>query len=125
MLDALPGLGKTTAALAFGRWFHREQIDLHGPLVQAGGGTWQRIPVAYLGLTSHTTMRSLNAMLCRFYGLPPGPPRPHPRTRASHPASRPQPGVIYLDPAWLRRDTSPGTAPWMTSPPRSAPHPDP
>jgi hypothetical protein len=70
VLDALPGLGKTTAALAFGRWFHREQIDQHGSLVQAGDGTWQRIPVAYLGLTSRTTMRSLNAMLCRFYGLP-------------------------------------------------------
>jgi AAA domain len=70
VLDALPGLGKTTAALAFGRWFHREQIDQHGPQVQARDGTWQRIPVAYLGLTSHTTMRSLNAMLCRFYGLP-------------------------------------------------------
>jgi hypothetical protein len=70
VLDALPGLGKTTAALAFGRWFHREQIDQHGPQVKAGDGTWQRIPVAYLGLTSHTTMRSLNAMLCRFYGLP-------------------------------------------------------
>ncbi len=70
VLDALPGLGKTTAALAFGRWFHREQIDQHGSQVKAGDGTWQRIPVAYLGLTSHTTMRSLNAMLCRFYGLP-------------------------------------------------------
>lgn len=70
VLDALPGLGKTTAALAFGRWFHREQVDLHGPLLETGDGTWQRIPVAYLGLTSHTTMRSLNAMLCRFYGLP-------------------------------------------------------
>ena len=70
VLDALPGLGKTTAALAFGRWFHREQVEMHGPRVQAGDGSWQRIPVAYLGLTSHTTMRSLNAMLCRFYGLP-------------------------------------------------------
>lgn len=70
VLDALPGLGKTTAALAFGRRFHREQVEMHGPQVQAGDGTWQRIPVAYLGLTSHTTMRSLNAMLCRFYGLP-------------------------------------------------------
>jgi hypothetical protein len=70
VLDSLPGLGKTTAALAFGRWFHREQIEMHGPRVSACGGTWQRIPVAYLGLTSHTTMRSLNAMLCRFYGLP-------------------------------------------------------
>jgi AAA domain len=70
VLDSLPGLGKTTAALAFGRWFHREQVEMHGPQVSACGGTWQRIPVAYLGLTSHTTMRSLNAMLCRFYGLP-------------------------------------------------------
>lgn len=70
VLDALPGLGKTTAALAFGRWFHREQIEMHGPQVSASGGTWQRTPVAYLGLTSNTTMRSLNAMLCRFYGLP-------------------------------------------------------
>ena len=70
MLDALPGLGKTTAALAFGRWFHRDQIELHGPHVEAADGSWQRIPVVYLGLTSHTTMRSLNAMLCRFYGLP-------------------------------------------------------
>ena len=70
VLDALPGLGKTTAALAFGRWFHREQIELHGPQVETGDGSWQRIPVVYLGLTSHTTMRSLNAMLCRFYGVP-------------------------------------------------------
>jgi hypothetical protein len=70
VLDALPGLGKTTAALAFGRWFHREQIGLHGPRVETGDGCWQRIGVVYLGLTSHTTMRSLNAMLCRFYGLP-------------------------------------------------------
>jgi len=70
VLDALPGLGKTTAALAFGRWFHREQIELHGPKVETSDGCWERIPVVYLGLTSHTTIRSLNAMLCRFYGLP-------------------------------------------------------
>src|ERR1700727_2431976 len=56
VLDALPGLGKTTAALAFGRWFHREQIELLGPQVQAGDGSWQRSPVVYLGLTSNTTM---------------------------------------------------------------------
>jgi hypothetical protein len=70
VLDALPGLGKTTAAMAFGRAFHRDQIDLHGPLVETGDGAWQRIPVVYLGLTSNTTMRSLNAMLCRFFCLP-------------------------------------------------------
>ena len=70
VLDALPGLGKTTAALAFGQAFHRAQVDFHGPEVPVAGGSWQRIPVAYLGLTSNTTMRSLNARLCRFYGLP-------------------------------------------------------
>ena len=70
VLDALPGLGKTTAALAFGQSFHRAQIELYGEQVPAAGGHWQRIPVVYLGLTSNTTMRSLNAMLCRFYGLP-------------------------------------------------------
>ncbi|MDX8143283.1 ATP-binding protein [Lentzea sp. BCCO 10_0061] len=70
VLDALPGLGKTTAAMAFGRVFHRDQIDLHGPEGATHDGSWQRIPVIYLGLTSNTTMRSLNAMLCRFFGLP-------------------------------------------------------
>jgi AAA domain len=70
VLDALPGLGKTTAATAFGRTFHIEQIELHGPLVPASDGQWQRVPVVYIGLTSNTTIRSLSAMLCRFYGLP-------------------------------------------------------
>ncbi|GAB3767440.1 ATP-binding protein [Microlunatus parietis] len=70
VLDALPGLGKSTAAVAFARGFHRDQIDLYGPTVGAGDGAWQRVPVVHLGLTSHTTMRSLNSMLCRFYGLP-------------------------------------------------------
>jgi hypothetical protein len=70
VLDALPGLGKTTAATAFGRTFHTEQIELHGPVVPAADGQWQRVPVVYIGLTSNTTIRSLSAMLCRFYGLP-------------------------------------------------------
>ena len=70
VLDALPGLGKSTAATAFGRAFHLEQIDLHGPAIATSDGRWQRVPVVYIGLTSNTTMRSLNAMLCRFYGLP-------------------------------------------------------
>lgn len=70
VLDALPGLGKTTAALAFGQAFHRAQVDLYGPEVPVAGGHWQRIPVVYVGLTSNTTMRSLNSRLCRFYGVP-------------------------------------------------------
>lgn len=70
VLDALPGLGKSTAATAFGRAFHLDQIDLHGLAIPTHDGEWQRVPVVYIGLTSNTTMRSLNAMLCRFYGLP-------------------------------------------------------
>jgi hypothetical protein len=70
VLDALPGLGKSTAAIAFGRAFHTEQITLHGPRIHTTAGHWQRIPVVYLPLTSNTTMRSLNAILCRFYNLP-------------------------------------------------------
>jgi len=70
VLDAMPGLGKTTCALAFGKAFHRGQIDRFGPEIPAPDGVWQRVPVAYLPLTSNTTMRSLNAMLCRFYGMP-------------------------------------------------------
>lgn len=67
VLTAYPGLGKTTMAVAFGAGFHRRQIDLYGATTQAGH---ERIPVAYLGLTSNTTIRSLNSMLCRFYAHP-------------------------------------------------------
>jgi hypothetical protein len=36
VIDALPGLGKTTAANSFARGFERAQIRRHGP-VTAGG----------------------------------------------------------------------------------------
>ena len=67
MLTAYPGLGKTTLAVAYGAEFHRRQADLYGSTTPAGD---QRIPVASIGRTSNTTMRSLNSMLCRFYGHP-------------------------------------------------------
>jgi AAA domain-containing protein len=67
VIDAYPGLGKTTIAVSFGRAYHRRQMALYGAVMGEGH---QRIPVAYIGLTSNTTMRSLNSMLCRFYGHP-------------------------------------------------------
>ena len=67
VLSAYPGLGKTTVAVAFGVRYHRDQIELHGRSTADGH---DRIPVAYLGLTSSTTMRSLNSALCRFFGHP-------------------------------------------------------
>jgi hypothetical protein len=66
-IDAYPGLGKTTIAVAFGRRFHRRQIELYGADSTSGD---QRIPVAYLALTGVTTMWTLNSMLCRFYAHP-------------------------------------------------------
>jgi len=70
VIDALPGLGKSTAALVFAKAFHRDQIELYGPRIDTGSGFWQRVPVLHIGLTSKTTMRSFNQMLCRFFALP-------------------------------------------------------
>jgi len=66
-LDGYPGLGKTTIVNAFGRAFHRQQIDRHGPFTAAGH---ERLPVCRVGLTSNTTMRTLNQMICEFFGHP-------------------------------------------------------
>lgn len=66
-LDAEAGLGKTTLAFAYGRRFHRRQLETYGPKTSRGN---ERIPVAYIPLTGKMTMRSLNDALCRFYALP-------------------------------------------------------
>lgn len=67
VLDAAPGLGKTTLAVDYAKVFHRKQIALYGPTTPRGS---DRIPVAYIRLSGKTTMRSVNAMLCAFYGHP-------------------------------------------------------
>jgi AAA domain len=67
VIDAYPGLGKSTIAQIFARGFHQRQIALYGPVTDAGH---DRVPVAHVCLTSSTSKRSFNAMLCRFFGLP-------------------------------------------------------
>jgi AAA domain len=67
VLSALPGLGKTTAAVCYGVRYHREQLRLYGDRTVQGD---LRVPVVYLALTSSTTMRSLNSALCRFFDHP-------------------------------------------------------
>jgi hypothetical protein len=67
VLSALPGLGKSTIAVCYGVRYHRDQVELHGEHTAAGH---LRVPVAYLALTSSTTMRSLNSALCRFFDHP-------------------------------------------------------
>jgi hypothetical protein len=67
VIDGQPGLGKTTVANLFGRDFDRAARRRHGPLTEAGD---ERIPVFRVGLTSNTTLRTLNRMICVFYGHP-------------------------------------------------------
>lgn len=67
VIDALPGLGKTTIASAFAREFDRGETRRRGSLTDAGN---ERIPVFRVGLTSNTTLRTLNRMICEFYGHP-------------------------------------------------------
>lgn len=67
VIDALPGLGKTTTANLFGRDFDRQQMRRLGRVTAAGH---ERIPVFRVGLTSNTTLRTLNRMICEFYGHP-------------------------------------------------------
>jgi hypothetical protein len=67
VIDALPGLGKTTIANTFARGFDRAQIARFGSLTDDGH---ERLPVFRVGLTSRTTLRTLNRMICEFYGHP-------------------------------------------------------
>jgi hypothetical protein len=67
VIDAYPGLGNSTIAQVFARSFHQRQVSLYGPVTGAGH---DRVPVAHVCLTSSTSKRSFNAMLCRFFGLP-------------------------------------------------------
>ncbi|MEU6335595.1 ATP-binding protein [Streptomyces cellulosae] len=80
VIDALPGLGKTTIANLFGRTFDRQQMRRLGPVTDAGH---ERVPAFRVGLTSNTTLRTLNRMICEFYGHP-ATDRANAATLASH-----------------------------------------
>ncbi len=67
VLDALPGLGKTTVATSFAARHHRAEIEIHGDRTPEGH---RRIPVLYVSLDARTTLRKLGSMMLRFYGHP-------------------------------------------------------
>ncbi|KZM75535.1 AAA family ATPase [Nocardia terpenica] len=67
VIDGYPGLGKTTIVNLFGRDFHRAALRRRGELTDEGH---EHIPVFRVGLTSNTTLRTLNKMICQFYGHP-------------------------------------------------------
>ncbi|MFE1728769.1 ATP-binding protein [Streptomyces bacillaris] len=66
-LDAFPGLGKTTAVLAFARKLHRRVIREEGKYTDAGHERW---PVCRVGLTSNTGMRDFNRAVLEYFGHP-------------------------------------------------------
>ncbi|MFI1801910.1 AAA family ATPase [Streptomyces sp. NPDC020379] len=66
-VDAFPGLGKTTAVLAFARDFHRRETGEQGALTSKGHERW---PVCRIGLTGNTGMKDLNRSLLEFFGHP-------------------------------------------------------
>ncbi|MEV6699675.1 ATP-binding protein [Streptomyces sp. NPDC051453] len=66
-LDAFPGLGKTTAVLAFARKLHRRAIREGGAFTGEGHERW---PVCRVGLTSNTGMRDLNRAILEYFGHP-------------------------------------------------------
>ncbi|MFE2033866.1 TniQ family protein [Streptomyces scopuliridis] len=66
-LDAFPGLGKTTAVLAFARKLHRRVIKEEGKYTDAGHERW---PVCRVGLTSNTGMRDFNRAVLEYFGHP-------------------------------------------------------
>ena len=67
VLDAPAGLGKTTSVNEFGRRFDRAQRARRGPRTIDGH---EHLPVFRIGLTSNTTLRTFNRMICEFYGHP-------------------------------------------------------
>ncbi|MFI6663136.1 TniB family NTP-binding protein [Streptomyces sp. NPDC050523] len=66
-VDAFPGLGKTTAVLAFAREFHHREIAEHGAFTAQGHERW---PVCRVGLTGNTGMKDLNRAMLECFGHP-------------------------------------------------------
>lgn len=67
VIDAEPGLGKTTIATRYGRAFHRAQYRRYGSETPEGH---QFLPVAFIPLAAQITLKGLNQRLLRFYGHP-------------------------------------------------------
>lgn len=67
VVDAHPGLGKTTAATRYGRDFHRREVRRFGAETDEGH---QRLPVAFVPLSAGMTLKSLNKKLLEFYDHP-------------------------------------------------------
>jgi hypothetical protein len=66
-VDAFPGLGKTTAVLAFAKKFHLREVAENRRFTPDGH---ERLPVCRVGLTGNTSMKDVNRAMLEFYGHP-------------------------------------------------------
>jgi len=66
-IDSAAGLGKTTAALAFGKDLHLREVAERGPRTAEGDERW---PVCRVGLTGNTTMKDFNLAMLEFFAHP-------------------------------------------------------
>ncbi|MFV0460704.1 MAG: AAA family ATPase [Actinomycetales bacterium] len=67
VIDAAPGLGKTTIATRYASDLHRRVHRRYGPLTEEGH---QRLPVAFISLSGGVTLKGLNQAILRFYAHP-------------------------------------------------------
>lgn len=67
VIDALPGVGKTTIATEFGRVFHLERERATGQSTPAGH---QHLPVAFVPMNAGMTLKGLNVKILEFYDHP-------------------------------------------------------
>lgn len=67
VIDAAPGLGKTTIATRYARDFHRRVYRREGAFTPEGH---QRLPVAFIPLAAGITLKGMNQKLLQFYGHP-------------------------------------------------------
>lgn len=67
VIDAAPGLGKTTIAARYAKDFHRAQYRRYGPHTPQGH---QRLPVAFVALSANMTLKALNEKILGFYAHP-------------------------------------------------------
>jgi len=66
-IDALAGLGKSTAALAFAMALHRREIAEKGRFTRAGH---ERHPVCRISLSGNTNLKGLNRAMMEFFAHP-------------------------------------------------------
>ena len=67
VVDAAPGLGKTTIATRYARDFHRRIMRRNPHRTNSGH---QRLPVAFVPLSAGMTLKGLNQKILAFYGHP-------------------------------------------------------